>query len=73
MKVLEKIKLNHDSYLFRFTWEDKSLCFGMPIGHHAVFVATIGGNTIYRKYTPISDISQPGHVDFLVKVYRPGS
>jgi len=57
MKLSEKTKLNHDSYLYRFTWEDKGLCFGVPICQHAVFVATTGGETIRRKYTPISDVS----------------
>jgi Oxidoreductase FAD-binding domain len=44
---------------------------GIELGGCVAFVATIDGESVSRKYTPISDINQRGTVDFVIKVYRP--
>ena len=62
LKLGKKIKLTHDTYIFRFSFTDPDLTFGLPIGQHVIFSATIPtkeqpkGELISRKYTPISTI-----------------
>lgn len=76
LKLGKKIKITHDTYIFRFSFPDPEWTFGLPVGNHVVFYATIPtkakpeGELVYRKYTPISDVLNEGYVDFVVKIYR---
>ena len=70
LKLAEKIKITHDTYIFRFAFDNLDLTFGLPIGNHVIFKATINGVDEYRKYTPITDVIRRGFVDFVIKVYR---
>ena len=57
-----KIKLTHDTFIFRFSFQDPEYTFGLPIGGHVIFSATIPtkehpeGELVQRKYTPTSTI-----------------
>ena len=68
--LTEKIKITHDTYIFRFGFPDPEMTFGMPIGNHVMFKAKINGQDEYRKYTPITDVSRKSFVDFVIKIYR---
>lgn len=48
------------------------MTFGLPIGNHVIFKAPIGEGSeeVERKYTPISEVSNTGFVDFVIKIYR---
>jgi len=46
------------------------MTLGLPIGSHVMFKANINGKDEYRKYTPISDVTRRGFVDFVIKIYR---
>jgi len=72
LKLAKKIKITDDTYIFRFSFEDPDLTFGLPIGNHVIFKAPIGenGEQVSRKYTPISDVLNTGFVDFVIKIYR---
>lgn len=78
LKLTQKIKVSGDTYIFRFGFADESMVLGLPIGKHVVMEATIptndepNGESVERKYTPISEVTQRGHVDFLIKIYRSG-
>ena len=68
--LAKKIKITDDTYIFKFSFPDPEATFGMPIGNHVRFKATVNGETITRKYTPISDVLQKSTVDFVIKIYR---
>ncbi|GAX80681.1 hypothetical protein CEUSTIGMA_g8116.t1 [Chlamydomonas eustigma] len=52
---------------------NKTQRLGLPIGQHISFMAKDGdGKDVYRSYTPISDNSLLGRVDFLIKLYPQG-
>jgi len=78
LKLSKKIKVSEDSYIFRFSLGDEFETLGLPIGKHVIFSATIptkdepNGELVCRKYTPISEVTQRGYVDFLIKIYRSG-
>lgn len=76
LKLAKKIKITDDTYIFRFSFPDPQMTFGLPIGGHVRFHATIKtkekpeGDFVNRKYTPISEITNEGFVDFVIKIYR---
>ena len=70
LTLASKTKVNHDSYIFSFTLPPGKT-FGLPLGSHCKFFATINGKTVGRSYTPISDVQQTGTADFVIKIYRP--
>ena len=60
LKLTEKIKITHDTYIFRFGFPDAESSFGLPIGNHVIFSADIATKEhpekelVCRKYTPTS-------------------
>lgn len=76
LKLAEKIKITHDTYIFRFAFPDPDWTFGLPIGNHVIFSADIATKEhpekelVQRKYTPTSEITNTGHIDFVIKIYR---
>lgn len=47
-------------------------CIGLPTGQHIALQATIGGKVVSRSYTPISNNSDLGKIELLIKVYDGG-
>ena len=66
--LASKRYITGDSIVFKFA--NPGLTFGIGIGQHVRFKAAIDGETVTRKYTPISDVLQRGTVDFVIKIYR---
>lgn len=68
--------MTDDTFIFRFSFDNEESVFGLPIGKHVVFTAKMiePGETeeseVERKYTPISQVTQRGYIDFLIKIYR---
>ncbi|KAG2414292.1 cytochrome b5 [Aspergillus terreus] len=46
---------------------------GLPTGQHIALRATINGTAVTRSYTPISNNSDRGRIELLVKVYPSGT
>ena len=76
MKLAKKIKITHDTYIFRFAFTDPEFTFGLPVGQHVIFSANMPtpekpqGELVQRKYTRISTVQNSGFVDFVIKIYR---
>ena len=68
--LAKKIKITNDTFIFRFTFNDPELTFGLPIGNHVRFKAKINGEDVTRKYTPITDVLHKSYVDFVIKIYH---
>ncbi|KAL4248390.1 Nitrate reductase [Abortiporus biennis] len=80
-KIWKTIKLkttqpiNHDTYLFRFSFSEANTPLGLPVGKH-VFVRLKRkdtGEIVQRAYTPVSKPDTSGEIDFLIKLYLPSS
>lgn len=68
--LLEKIPLNHDSFVIRCAFsQDKTL--GVPLGQHLRVHFEDRDPDNGRTYTPISNLNAKGYFDLLVKVYKP--
>lgn len=69
VKLIETRRVNHDSFVFRFSLSKADEVLGLPIGQH-VFIRLRKkgtGEMIQRAYTPISKEDSSGVIDVLVK------
>ncbi|KAI9254279.1 hypothetical protein BY458DRAFT_442760 [Sporodiniella umbellata] len=76
---LEKIeRINHNVSLFRFKFPEANDVSGLSVASCVVFRAHLARENgereeIVRPYTPTSDESTQGHVDFVIKDYPQGN
>jgi nitrate reductase (NAD(P)H) len=66
-----KVVLSHDSIMIDFALPSPEHVLGLPTGKHMFFSAKINGETVLRRYTPISSNYDVGCVKFVVKAYKP--
>ncbi|KAF0517017.1 NADH-cytochrome b5 reductase 1 [Gigaspora margarita] len=71
--LLEKIKISHNSALYRFGLPNPDDVLGLPIGQHISIQAEIDGKLIQRSYTPTSSDDDLGHFDLVIKTYPNGN
>lgn len=65
----KRIKLTHDTFIFRFALPSESHKLGLPIGQNIQVTANINGEDVIRAYTPVSSDDDLGYMDLLIKVY----
>lgn len=70
-RLQNKIVLSRDAFLLDFCLQSPEHILGLPTGKHVFLSATINGEMVLRRYTPISSNYDVGCVKFVVKVYRP--
>ncbi|RDA88461.1 hypothetical protein CP532_6678 [Ophiocordyceps camponoti-leonardi (nom. inval.)] len=70
----EKIDVSSDAKIFRFKLQDEEQQIGLPVGQHVLMrlqdPSSRTKSTIIRAYTPISQGTDRGFMDVLVKIYR---
>ncbi|KAF9153962.1 hypothetical protein BG015_002221 [Linnemannia schmuckeri] len=72
IRLVKKDNISYDTRIFRFALPDSATKFGLPTGKHVFLRGKANDGKVYvRAYTPISDDSLDGHVEFLIKVYKP--
>ena len=66
-----KKKVSWDTRIFTYQLEHDQQTLGLPVGQHLMMRLRdpITREAIIRSYTPISEISDKGYMDMLVKVY----
>ncbi|KAB8218442.1 hypothetical protein BDV33DRAFT_192695 [Aspergillus novoparasiticus] len=60
-------------YRFIFALPNPDDILGLPTGQHIALRATINGQSISRSYTPVSNNSDLGRIELLIKVYPNGA
>lgn len=70
-KLQNKVVLSHDSFLLDFALQSPEHVLGLPTGKHMFLSAIINGETVLRRYTPISSDYDIGCVKFVIKAYPP--
>ncbi|RNE95598.1 NADH-cytochrome B5 reductase [Trypanosoma rangeli] len=73
-KLVNKIPVSHNSFIFRFGLHSSTQRLGLPIGQHiyvrsAVVNAEGKSEMVQHAYTPVTSDDDVGYVDFLIKVY----
>ncbi len=70
-KLQGKTVLSRDSFLLDFALQSPEHILGLPTGKHMFLSADVNGETVMRRYTPISSNFDIGQVKFVIKAYRP--
>jgi nitrate reductase (NAD(P)H) len=70
-RLQNKIVLSRDSFMLDFALPSPEHVLGLPTGKHMFMSAVINGETVLRRYTPISSNYDVGCVKFVIKAYRP--
>ena len=70
-KLQGKTVLSRDSFLLDFALQSPEHVLGLPTGKHMFLSAEVNGETVMRRYTPISSNFDVGQVKFVIKAYRP--
>ncbi|KAI9816916.1 MAG: hypothetical protein M1827_001561 [Pycnora praestabilis] len=70
--LIKKGQMSANSYRFVFTLPNPQAVLGLPIGQHVSIRADIGGKSVSRSYTPVTNNSDLGRLELLVKVYPDG-
>lgn len=63
--------MSHDTFKIRLKFPRRDWTSGLWVGGHFAFHAKTEGETLCRKYTPVSPIYKKGYVDFVIKEYQP--
>ncbi|PYI21518.1 hypothetical protein BO86DRAFT_439044 [Aspergillus japonicus CBS 114.51] len=72
MTLTKKTEVSWDTRIFTFQLEHDKQTLGLPIGQHLMIKVpdpASSTESILRSYTPISETSQEGTMDLLVKIY----
>jgi len=70
-RLQSKTVLSRDSFLLDFALQSPEHILGLPTGKHMFLSATINGEMVMRRYTPISSNYDVGSVKFVIKAYPP--
>lgn len=70
-KLQAKTVLSHDSFMLDFALQSPEHILGLDTGKHMFLSADVNGETVMRRYTPISSNYDIGRVKFVIKAYRP--
>eukprot|EP00210_Caulerpa_lentillifera_P006855 g6552.t1 len=74
LKLILKYDVNYNTRFLRFALPSKKQKLGLPLGRHMVFKfqPKNSRHPVCRPYTPVSDDTVSGHVDFVIKLYPQG-
>jgi nitrate reductase (NAD(P)H) len=70
-RLQNKIVLSRDAIMLDFALPTPEHILGLPTGKHLFLSAKINGETVVRRYTPITSNYDVGCVKFVIKIYRP--
>jgi cytochrome-b5 reductase len=71
-KLVRKTVIGPNVYRMVFALPGADAVLGLPTGQHIALQAVIGGRNVARSYTPISNNSDLGRIELLIKVYPQG-
>ena len=72
LKLVLREKLSDDSFRLRFALPAPDMVLGLPVGKHIlIYGKDKEDKMVARAYTPTTADEVRGHVDFVIKAYRP--
>lgn len=72
LELVTRTRLSSDTFRLRFSLPSPRHVLGLPIGKHAlVYGFDSARKMVARAYTPVTGDDVAGHVDLVVKAYRP--
>ncbi len=67
-----KSQVSPNVYRFTFSLPSADTVLGLPVGQHVAIKAEIDGESVSRSYTPVSNNSDRGVLELVIKVYPDG-
>ncbi|KAL7933851.1 hypothetical protein V8C35DRAFT_302587 [Trichoderma chlorosporum] len=72
LSLTKKILIAPDVYRLIFSLPHSQAILGLPTGQHVAITADIDGQKVTRSYTPVSNNSDCGILELVVKIYPNG-
>ncbi|KAF5667095.1 NADH cytb-reductase [Fusarium heterosporum] len=72
LPLKEKKLITPNVYRLTFTLPTTSTILGLPIGQHVTIKGDVNGESVARSYTPVSNNSDLGILELVIKVYPDG-
>lgn len=72
LPLIRKDVLSPNVFVFVFQLPNPSDAIGIPIGQHVAIKATIDGADVSRSYTPVSNNTDLGRLELVIKCYPDG-
>lgn len=72
LPLVRKESVSHNVIRYTFALPHPRAVLGLPIGQHISIKADINGKTVSRSYTPISNDSDLGVLELIIKLYPDG-
>jgi cytochrome-b5 reductase len=72
LPLKEKKLITPNVFRLTFTLPTTSTILGLPIGQHVTIKADVDGESVARSYTPVSNNSDRGILELVIKVYPDG-
>lgn len=73
LPLTAKVLVAPNVYRLVFALPTPSTVVGLPIGQHVSIAAPVGGKTVSRSYTPVSNNADRGVLELVIKVYPDGA
>ncbi|RPA80540.1 hypothetical protein BJ508DRAFT_415348 [Ascobolus immersus RN42] len=70
--LVQREQLTHNTFRFVFALPNPKQILGLPIGQHVAIRAEIDGKMVTRSYTPVSNDTDMGRMELVIKVYEGG-
>lgn len=71
-KLIRKTLVSPNVYRLVFALPNPKNALSLPTGKHVALRATIDGKSVARSYAPVSNNSDLGRIELLIKVYDKG-
>lgn len=72
LPLVKKLLVAPNVYRLIFDLPTQQTITGLPIGQHVAISANVNGESVTRSYTPVSNNSDKGKLELVVKVYPDG-
>ncbi|KAI2626254.1 ferredoxin reductase-like protein [Xylaria nigripes] len=72
LPLVKKDLVAPNTYLMTFELPNPNAVLGLPTGQHVAITTTVDGQAVTRSYTPVSNNSDLGKLDLVVKFYADG-
>ncbi|ORY63879.1 nitrate reductase [Pseudomassariella vexata] len=73
LPLTKKELIAPNTYRFIFELPTSNTVLGLPIGQHVSIKADVGGQSVSRSYTPVSNNADIGVLDLVIKCYPTGA
>jgi cytochrome-b5 reductase len=72
LPLVEKTEIAPDVFRLSFELPTKTTILGLPAGQHVAIKADINGQSVSRSYTPVSNNTDLGRLELVIRCYADG-